>query len=124
MSTGKLLLLRHGQSIWNLENLFTGWIDVDLSAQGLEEAKESGRLLKAEAAVVVADGPALTAFVARCLDDPAWAATLGDNAARFVASQRGAVAATARMILERIPAESAPKPHDTADGLPSVRRFR
>ena len=48
MSTGKLVLLRHGQSIWNLENLFTGWIDVDLSAQGLEEAKESGRLLKAE----------------------------------------------------------------------------
>ena len=85
---------------------------------------EVRRLLEAEAAVVVADGPALTAFVARCLDDPAWAATLGDNAARFVASQRGAVAATARMILERIPAESAPKPHDTADGLPSVRRFR
>ena len=48
MSTGKLVLLRHGQSIWNLENLFTGWIDVDLSVQGLEEAKESGRLLKAE----------------------------------------------------------------------------
>jgi 2,3-bisphosphoglycerate-dependent phosphoglycerate mutase len=48
MSTGKLVLLRHGQSIWNLENLFTGWIDVDLSAQGLEEARESGRLLKAE----------------------------------------------------------------------------
>lgn len=48
MSTGKLVLLRHGQSIWNLENLFTGWIDVDLSQQGLEEARESGRLLKAE----------------------------------------------------------------------------
>jgi 2,3-bisphosphoglycerate-dependent phosphoglycerate mutase len=48
MSTGKLVLLRHGQSIWNLENLFTGWIDVDLSAQGLEEAKEAGRLLKEE----------------------------------------------------------------------------
>jgi 2,3-bisphosphoglycerate-dependent phosphoglycerate mutase len=48
MSTGKLVLLRHGQSIWNLENLFTGWIDVDLSAQGVEEAQEAGRLLKAE----------------------------------------------------------------------------
>jgi 2,3-bisphosphoglycerate-dependent phosphoglycerate mutase len=48
MSTGKLLLLRHGQSIWNLENLFTGWIDVDLSEQGLQEAHEAGRLLKAE----------------------------------------------------------------------------
>ena len=48
MSTGKLVLLRHGQSIWNLENLFTGWIDVDLSAQGLVEAKEAGQLLRAE----------------------------------------------------------------------------
>jgi 2,3-bisphosphoglycerate-dependent phosphoglycerate mutase len=48
MSTGKLVLLRHGQSTWNLENLFTGWIDVDLSPQGLGEAKEAGRLLKAE----------------------------------------------------------------------------
>ena len=48
MSTGKLLLLRHGQSTWNLENLFTGWIDVDLSEQGLQEAHEAGRLLKAE----------------------------------------------------------------------------
>ena len=48
MSTGKLVLLRHGQSIWNLENLFTGWIDVDLSPQGVQEAQEAGRLLKAE----------------------------------------------------------------------------
>jgi 2,3-bisphosphoglycerate-dependent phosphoglycerate mutase len=48
MSTGKLVLLRHGQSIWNLENLFTGWIDVDLSKQGLLEAAEAGRLLRAE----------------------------------------------------------------------------
>jgi 2,3-bisphosphoglycerate-dependent phosphoglycerate mutase len=48
MSTGKLLLLRHGQSIWNLENLFTGWVDVDLSEQGRLEAQEAGRLLKAE----------------------------------------------------------------------------
>ena len=48
MSTGKLVLLRHGQSTWNLENLFTGWVDVDLSAQGLVEATEAGRLLKAE----------------------------------------------------------------------------
>jgi 2,3-bisphosphoglycerate-dependent phosphoglycerate mutase len=48
MSTGKLLLLRHGQSIWNLENLFTGWVDVDLSEQGRQEAMEAGRLLKAE----------------------------------------------------------------------------
>lgn len=40
---GKLLLVRHGQSIWNLENRFTGWMDVDLSAQGCEEARAAGR---------------------------------------------------------------------------------
>jgi len=40
------VLLRHGQSTWNLENLFTGWHDVPLSEQGVVEAKEAGRLLK------------------------------------------------------------------------------
>ncbi len=39
---GRLLLVRHGQSIWNLENLFTGWTDVDLSAQGVSEAQRAG----------------------------------------------------------------------------------
>jgi len=43
---GKLVLVRHGQSTWNLENLFTGWTDVDLSAQGREEARAAGRLLR------------------------------------------------------------------------------
>ncbi len=42
----KLVLLRHGQSTWNKENRFTGWTDVPLSAQGIEEAKKSGRTLK------------------------------------------------------------------------------
>jgi 2,3-bisphosphoglycerate-dependent phosphoglycerate mutase len=42
---GKLVLCRHGQSDWNLKNLFTGWTDVDLTAQGVHEAKEAGRLL-------------------------------------------------------------------------------
>ena len=37
-----LILVRHGQSIWNLENLFTGWTDVDLSAQGVQEAQRAG----------------------------------------------------------------------------------
>ena len=41
-----LVLLRHGESTWNLENRFTGWTDVDLSPKGLEEAKAAGRLLK------------------------------------------------------------------------------
>ncbi len=44
----KLVLLRHGESVWNRENRFTGWTDVDLSDAGREEAREAGRLLKAE----------------------------------------------------------------------------
>jgi len=44
----KLVLLRHGESIWNKENLFTGWTDVDLSDQGKAEAKKAGELLQAE----------------------------------------------------------------------------
>jgi 2,3-bisphosphoglycerate-dependent phosphoglycerate mutase len=44
----KIVFLRHGESIWNKENRFTGWTDVDLSEKGLEEAKNSGKVLKAE----------------------------------------------------------------------------
>lgn len=43
-----LVLLRHGESIWNKENRFTGWTDVDLSEKGVQEAKESAKLLKQE----------------------------------------------------------------------------
>ncbi len=42
---GKLVLCRHGQSVWNLENLFTGWTDVDLTEQGTQEARTAGRQL-------------------------------------------------------------------------------
>jgi 2,3-bisphosphoglycerate-dependent phosphoglycerate mutase len=42
---GKLVLCRHGQSDWNLKNLFTGWTDVDLTEKGIAEAREAGRLL-------------------------------------------------------------------------------
>ena len=42
----KLVLVRHGQSMWNLENRFTGWTDVDLSEQGIDEAKKAGIALK------------------------------------------------------------------------------
>ena len=42
---GKLIAIRHGQSTWNAENRFTGWVDVDLSAKGIQEAKKSGKLL-------------------------------------------------------------------------------
>lgn len=41
-----LILLRHGQSSWNLENRFTGWVDVDLSLKGEEEALLAGKKLK------------------------------------------------------------------------------
>jgi 2,3-bisphosphoglycerate-dependent phosphoglycerate mutase len=44
----KLVLIRHGESTWNLENRFTGWTDVDLTPTGIEQAKAAGRLLKAE----------------------------------------------------------------------------
>ena len=45
---GKLILVRHGQSLWNLENLFTGWTDIDLSEAGREEALQAGRQLLEE----------------------------------------------------------------------------
>lgn len=44
----KLVLVRHGQSVWNLENKFTGWTDVDLSENGIKEAKEAGKILKSK----------------------------------------------------------------------------
>ena len=43
-----LVLLRHGESIWNKENRFTGWTDVDLSEKGIQEAKQAGKVLKKE----------------------------------------------------------------------------
>ena len=45
----KLVLLRHGESTWNLSNRFTGWTDVDLTATGVEQARAAGRLLREEA---------------------------------------------------------------------------
>jgi 2,3-bisphosphoglycerate-dependent phosphoglycerate mutase len=48
LAPGKLILVRHGQSVWNVENLFTGWHDVDLSALGREEAAQAGRELQRE----------------------------------------------------------------------------
>ena len=41
-----LILVRHGQSIWNLENKFTGWVDVDLTKKGESEAEKAGLLIK------------------------------------------------------------------------------
>jgi 2,3-bisphosphoglycerate-dependent phosphoglycerate mutase len=48
MSDRLLVLVRHGQSEWNLKNLFTGWRDVDLTEQGIKEARDAGRKLKAQ----------------------------------------------------------------------------
>lgn len=42
----KLVLVRHGESVWNKENIFTGWVDVELSEKGIEEAKRAGEMLK------------------------------------------------------------------------------
>ena len=49
---GKLIIIRHGQSTWNAENRFTGWVDVDLSKKGIQEAEKSGKLLKELKAVL------------------------------------------------------------------------
>jgi 2,3-bisphosphoglycerate-dependent phosphoglycerate mutase len=48
MSDRLLVLVRHGQSEWNLQNLFTGWRDVDLTEKGIEEARRAGRSLKTQ----------------------------------------------------------------------------
>ncbi len=48
MPTYKLVMLRHGESLWNQENRFTGWRDIDLSAKGIEEAKQAGQLIAKE----------------------------------------------------------------------------
>ena len=45
----KVVFLRHGESVWNKENRFTGWTDVDLSEKGIVEAKNSGKVLETQA---------------------------------------------------------------------------
>src|SRR5213594_3073495 len=48
MGVKTLVLIRHGESTWNLENRFTGWTDVDLTETGIAQAKNAGQLLKSE----------------------------------------------------------------------------
>jgi 2,3-bisphosphoglycerate-dependent phosphoglycerate mutase len=74
----KLVLLRHGQSVWNLEKRFTGWVDVDLTTQGEAEAKHAGRLLR-DADIAFARGytsvltrAIRTADLALCEADQLW----------------------------------------------------
>ena len=64
MAVGKLILVRHGQSLWNLENLFTGWTDVDLTEQGRSEAAQAGRELLKERLEV---GVAFTSVLKRAI---------------------------------------------------------
>ena len=47
-----LILIRHGQSKWNLEKRFTGWVDIDLSENGILEAKKAGTLIKQKNLVI------------------------------------------------------------------------
>ncbi|MDE2125668.1 MAG: 2,3-bisphosphoglycerate-dependent phosphoglycerate mutase [Armatimonadetes bacterium] len=61
----KLILLRHGQSTWNLENRFTGWVDIPLTEQGVVEARESGEKLLA-AGIVIQE--AYTSVLRRAID--------------------------------------------------------
>jgi 2,3-bisphosphoglycerate-dependent phosphoglycerate mutase len=49
---GRLILVRHGKSIWNIENIFTGWTDVNLASQGVEEARIAGELIRDENIVI------------------------------------------------------------------------
>ena len=58
--SGTLVLVRHGQSEWNLKNLFTGWKDPDLSPQGVSEAKAAGQRLKAKGLKFLADGKVIS----------------------------------------------------------------
>ncbi len=65
---GTLVLLRHGQSRWNLENRFTGWWDVDLSAQGEKEARAAGALIAEEGLGVEAAHTSVLTRAIRTLD--------------------------------------------------------
>lgn len=62
---GKLILIRHGQSVWNAENRFTGWVDTPLSERGVEEAHAAGQRLAAEGARV---DRAFTSTLRRAVD--------------------------------------------------------
>ena len=61
----KLILIRHGQSLWNAENKFTGWVDSSLSRRGIQEAKKAGKLLKK---LDVDIQVAFTSFLSRAID--------------------------------------------------------
>ena len=61
----RLILIRHGQSIWNAENKFTGWVDTPLSEQGIREAKKAGNLIKQNNINI---DIAFTSYLSRAID--------------------------------------------------------
>ena len=60
----RIVLIRHGESVWNKENRFTGWTNVDLSEKGIEEAKKAGEVLKKEG---FRFGKAYTSYLKRAI---------------------------------------------------------
>jgi 2,3-bisphosphoglycerate-dependent phosphoglycerate mutase len=70
----KLILLRHGQSRWNIQKRFTGWVDVDLTEKGEQEALEAGRLIKAEGLAIDRVYASVLTRAIRTADMAIWAA--------------------------------------------------
>ena len=64
----KLVLIRHGESTWNLENRFTGWTDVGLSEKGVTEAREAGHLLRAEGFTFDEQARRIESFLRQLID--------------------------------------------------------
>ena len=85
MSERLLVLVRHGQSEWNLKNLFTGWRDVDLTEQGIEEARTAGRKLKAQGLVFDVAYTSALKRAQRTLD--LLLAEMGQNSLKIVRDQ-------------------------------------
>jgi bisphosphoglycerate-dependent phosphoglycerate mutase len=75
----KVVLVRHGESVWNQENRFTGWIDVSVSEKGIQEARKAGRLLRQGGYTfnALAIGPVIQE-VKRPVNDPSRGATVTD----------------------------------------------
>ena len=104
----KLVLIRHGESTWNLENRFTGWTDVDLTPTGVEQARAAGRLLKAEQAT--SSTVAYTSVLKRAI----W--TLWHALDQM---DRTWLPVAQRLAPERAPLRRAAGPQQGRDGAPS-----
>ena len=92
----RLILVRHGESLWNKENRFTGWTDVDLTEKGIEEAYKAGELLRKEGYVF---DKAYTSYLKRAvktlncvLDRNSDLASVGGQCRTFVGSRNSSLA--------------------------------